>query len=161
MLVWRICKKQYSDSAFSGEGGLRSDGRWHYKGNRIVYTSQSLSLATLEAWMHVGPQDQMRSYVAVPAEIPGELPIHNIHELDLPPGWKSARPAPRYLKDLGTLWLNLSSTAVARVPAATTPGEFNYLLNPLHPDFIKIRQLEPQPFLFDARMWKRDQSPTR
>jgi hypothetical protein len=47
-----------------------------------------------------------------------------------------------------------NSTAVARVPAATTPDEFNYLLNPSYLDFIRIRQLEPRPFVFDPRMWK-------
>lgn len=155
MQVWRICKKQYSESAFSGKGRLNTDGRWHHKGCLIVYTSQSLSLATLESWMHIGPKDQLPHYISIAADIPDALSVYVIHEKTLSPGWNSIRPAPKLVRDLGTQWLTSHSSAVARVPAATTVGEFNYLLNPLHSDFRKIRQLEPQAFSFDPRMWKK------
>jgi hypothetical protein len=32
--------------------------------------------------------------------------------------------------------------------------EYNYLLNPEHPDFGLITMEEPIPFVFDRRMWK-------
>ena len=40
-----------------------------------------------------------------------------------------------------------------RVPSAHAPSEWNYLLNPLHPDHARLLQtvsLEPHPF--DARL---------
>jgi RES domain-containing protein len=41
-----------------------------------------------------------------------------------------------------------------RVPSAIVEGEFNYLLNPRHDDFVQIKIATPEPFSFDPRMWK-------
>jgi hypothetical protein len=38
--------------------------------------------------------------------------------------------------------------------SSLVPKSWNYLLNPAHRDFRKIRISEPMPFVFDARMWK-------
>lgn len=152
--VWRICKKIYIDKSLSGEGGLKSAGRWHHKGHRIVYTSQSLALASLELWMHVAPQSPLPSYVSVCAEIPDGLQIHDIEEKTLPPGWRAADPKSTILKEIGTAWLLSQSSVIARVPSAVISGEFNYLLNPLHPHFEQIQPGNPDPFGFDPRMWK-------
>ncbi|MBI5482311.1 MAG: RES family NAD+ phosphorylase [Deltaproteobacteria bacterium] len=40
------------------------------------------------------------------------------------------------------------------VPSAVVPQEWNYLLNPLHPDFGRLKLLPPEPFTIDPRMWK-------
>lgn len=154
MRVWRICKRRYAESAFSGEGGLIAPARWHHVGNRIVYTSQSLSLATLETWVHVAPRFPLPDHVALPADIPGDLRIYDIGESLLPADWKRTSPPSLIVRDIGTQWLRSQVSAVARVPAVTTSGEFNYLLNPLHADFGSIRTGEAQPFQFDPRMWK-------
>ena len=54
----------------------------------------------------------------------------------------------------GSAWLRRGSTAVLVVPSAIVPPECNVLLNPLHPDFDKIRIGRAHPFAFDPRMWK-------
>ena len=41
------------------------------------------------------------------------------------------------------------------VPSAVIPAEVNYLLNPSHPDFARIRIDSPEPFVFDRRLWRR------
>jgi RES domain-containing protein len=38
------------------------------------------------------------------------------------------------------------------VPSVIVPTEFNYVLNPVHPDFARIRIGTPLPFPFDARL---------
>jgi RES domain-containing protein len=40
------------------------------------------------------------------------------------------------------------------VPSVIVPSEYNYLLNPDHPDFALITMAEAIPFTFDQRMWK-------
>jgi RES domain-containing protein len=40
------------------------------------------------------------------------------------------------------------------VPSAVVPPERNYLLNPAHRDFTKIRIGKPEPFHFDPRLWR-------
>lgn len=154
MRVWRISKAIYAQKSFSGEGGLKAAARWHHKGHQVVYTSESLSLATLELWVHIDPEQPLRSYVATAAEIPDELPVHLFEASALPAAWREY-PGPMALRDAGTEWLESRRTAVARVPSAITPGEFNFLLNPKHPDWGHIRIADPIPFIFDRRMWKR------
>jgi RES domain-containing protein len=46
-------------------------------------------------------------------------------------------------------------TAVLAVPSAVIPHELNYLLNPRHPHFKRIRVGRPEPFSFDPRLRKR------
>lgn len=95
MRVWRISKRQYAPAAFSGNGGLRAAMRWNHKCHRIVYTSQSLSLATLELWVHTPPIEPLTTYVSVAAGIPDELQINVFDQEVLPRGWQED-PAPRF-----------------------------------------------------------------
>ncbi len=155
MRVFRICQTQYASSSFSGLGGLHGPGRWHHKGNRIVYTSDSLSLATLETWVHVQPKLPLSDHIAVWADISDDLLVHSVDPLPLPPDWRSSDDGPiEILRDIGTNWLGSRVSAVACVPATTTFGEFNFLINPLHHDFQRILTGEPEPFAYDPRMWK-------
>lgn len=49
-----------------------------------MYTSQSLALATIETWVHVAPHAPLPDHVALPAEIPDDLAVHEISEFSLP-----------------------------------------------------------------------------
>ena len=46
------------------------------------------------------------------------------------------------------------SAAVLAVPSAVVPAETNYLLNPLHPDFRRIKTGRPQKIETDPRLLK-------
>lgn len=154
MLVWRICREAYAHTPFSGDGGLKAAMRWNHKGHRIIYTSQSLSLATLELWVHVDPAEPLVSYVAVPATVPDQIPIYVFEESELPKTWRDD-PVPPELRDLGTAWLTSGSTAIARVPSVVVPGEYNFLFNPEHQEFSRVLIGNRIPFVFDRRMWKK------
>lgn len=70
---------------------------------------------------------------------------------DLLPGWDS-NPVPDMTRDIGTNWAKGLTTAVLSVPSAVIPRERNYILNPAHPDFARIRFSNPEPFYFDVRL---------
>jgi RES domain-containing protein len=53
--AWRIFKKKYAATAFSGEGSRLVAGRWHSKGVPVVYTSENLALAVLETFVNSDP----------------------------------------------------------------------------------------------------------
>jgi len=91
--------------------------------------------------------------VAVRAEIPGGLNRTRLDPSELPRNWRRY-PAPEAMADLGTRWARTGETAVLIVPSAVIPAESNYLINPRHPDFAKIRVARPERFGFDPRMWK-------
>ncbi len=56
-------------------------------------------------------------------------------------------------KDLGDRWIDLRVSAVLKVSSAVIVGEHNYLLNPAHPDFVRIAVEPPAMFQFDARLF--------
>jgi RES domain-containing protein len=153
VILFRICKARYAKTALSGAGGLEAPGRWHHKGQRIVYTSATLSLAALEYLVHLGRTDAKVALVSIEAVAPEGLIAEPVDSASLPADWSSSPPISATM-DLGTQWCLLRRSAMLKVPSAVVPGEFNYLLNPAHPDFSLIRASAPRPFSFDPRLWK-------
>jgi RES domain-containing protein len=56
---------------------------------------------------------------------------------------------------VGTRWARELKSLVLAVPSAVIPLELNYLLNPLHADFRRIRVRNPEAFRFDPRLRRR------
>lgn len=156
MFCWRIAKKKYRDSAFDGEGSRRKGGRWTPKGLPAVYTAQTESLAALEQFVQIGDEGQYIRFVCFKVEVPeNEVRIEAIDVASLPARWRDT-PAPDSLKACGADWLKRGESAVLKVPSALISSECNFILNPLHPDFQKIRITPPEAFCFDPRMWKEE-----
>ena len=150
MLVWRLSHRAHS--AFDGEGGLVQSGRWHRVGVRIIYTSEHLSLAALEFFVNIGPDEQPVQPAGRSAEIPDDVPRDRLTAADLPRQWRRIGSAET--RDRGMQWLEQQRTAVLIVPSAVVPQENNCILNPAHPDFARIRVHKIEPFSLDPRMWK-------
>jgi RES domain-containing protein len=49
-------------------------------------------------------------------------------------------------------WIKEKRSAALRAPSVVTRGEYNYLVNPRHPDFSKIKAKGPRVFRFDQRI---------
>lgn len=119
----------------------------------MVYTSEALSLATLELFVHIGPEVAPKGLVALSIEVPDDLPRTEWSVSDLPRHWRSY-PAPARLQALGSEWLRSGRTALLFVPSAVVPEERNVLVNPRHEDARTLVLGEARPFAFDPRMWK-------
>jgi RES domain-containing protein len=119
----------------------------------VVYRSSTLALAALEVLVHVNVVNAPGDLVAVPAHLPDGLAIATVRPADLPPQWRRY-PSPGALADIGGEWIRRARTAVLAVPSAVIPQELNYLLNPRHPEFRRIRVGRPEPFRFDERLWR-------
>jgi RES domain-containing protein len=148
--AWRICKARMVRSAFSGEGAFLYGGRWNSPGVRTVYAAGSQSLAALEMLVHIdSPTDLVTlKFVAVPVEIEDRL-IEGIARL--PRDW-AVYPAPPTTAGLGDDWIANRNSCVLKVPSAVIRSEWNFLINPAHPDFLKLRIGRPVPFRFDVRL---------
>ena len=59
---------------------------------------------------------------------------------------------PVTLQELGTAWANGANTPILKVPSVVIEHEFNYVLNPLHPDFPQITWDTYIAFSFDPRL---------
>ena len=129
-------------------------GRWNRRGTRVVYTSSSLSLAALETLAHFDEEEAPDTLVAIPADMPDDVPITRVKLSELVANWR-ATPPPESLAETGTRWAVARHSLVLAVPSAIIPEDLNYLLNPLHAQFKRIRVGRPKPFSFDPRLWKR------
>lgn len=92
----------------------------------------------------------MAKYVAIPVTMESEL-IESIEASSLPKNW-NADPPPAALRAMGDDWIGTKTSVALRVPSCVIPTEYNYLLNPLHPDFRKLAIGSPVPFQFDRRL---------
>jgi RES domain-containing protein len=146
--VWRIVRAEHQASAFTGEGPRMNGGRWNNKGTAIVYTSGSISLASMEMIVNLPSAALLECYVKIPVQFNDEL----LEELTkLPKDWGS-RPASPSTKAIGDLWVMQNRSVVFKVPSVVVPDEYNYLLNPAHPDWRKIQIQKPIAYQFDPRM---------
>jgi RES domain-containing protein len=153
MLAWRICKQKHVPEAFSGLGAEKYGGRWNHKGDKMVYASTSLSLASLELFVHLQPSMLPADLCSVVATIPESVSSETVAIGDLPANWRHY-PAPAGLKDIGSTWLRQMRSLVLSVPSAVNPEEQNVLINPLHAEAGKITGIRSKPFHFDPRLWK-------
>lgn len=147
--AWRIVKAKRAATAFDGEGAWLFGGRWNSPGTRMIYTSATLSLAALESLVHLTPPIPFK-YAAIPVEFDGSL-IETLPASALPSDWTAEPPSPS-TKILGDRWMTEARSAVLEVPSVIIQGEPNYLLNPAHRDFRKVRIGKPVPFAFDPRL---------
>ena len=145
--AWRIVKARHATGPFSGEGARLYGGRWTSRGRRAVYASASAALAILEVLVHLEAPALLPAYVLVPVGIPDDL-IQRRDTAALPPDWRDY-PAPVRLQEMGDAWLDAGATPALQVPSAIVPAEFNFLLNPAHPEFTRILIGEPRPYTFD------------
>jgi RES domain-containing protein len=119
----------------------------------VAYTSASLALASLELFVHLKPDDRPADLVSAAADIPDDVTSTQIEPKDLPGDWRKY-PAPLELQEVGRSWIRAGKSAVLRVPSVVVPDEYNYLINPSHPDFRRIVIHSVRPFELDERIWK-------
>lgn len=149
--VWRLVTARFEKSAFSGDGARLYGGRWNRKGVPLIYTAATQSLAMLE--MLVQDEPLRARYVMIEARIPKGVKIDRVKPEELPANWRSIA-ARDNLQAIGTEWARKRGGAVLAVPSAVIPDETNYLLNPLHAEFRRIRIGKPQRFETDLRLIK-------
>jgi RES domain-containing protein len=147
--VHRILRERFSANPFDGEGSFRFGGRWSSLGQRVVYTSEHLSLAMLEYLAHLDEDDAPDDLVLATVEIPNSVSRLQLNEL--PDRWWEY-PAPEELARIGDNFVREAKAAILIVPSVIVPSEFNWILNPAHSDFNLIAPPVLQPFSFDSRL---------
>jgi len=150
--AWRIVKTQNAAGAFDGEGARRFGGRWNSPGVPVVYVAGTRALAVLEMAVHLDRSTVLASFVLIRCDFDERL-VTAIDSSALPADWRR-NPAPPELAGIGDRWVEQAHSAVLAVPSAIVEEETNYLLNPAHPDFVRIRIGSPRPFEFDRRLVK-------
>jgi len=128
--------------AFDTTGAFLYSGRWHSAGTRVVYAAQHVSLSALEILIHSSRRpvpDMIVTEIAIPDDVRMERS-----------DWMEMDRSQRF----GSDWVQSGRSAVLRVPSKAVNGlEFNFLINPAHADFERIRQTVSRDFAFDRRLF--------
>lgn len=153
MKVYRVERQKYLTTSLSGIGASITRGcRWNSLNTKLVYTAESRALATLEVSVHLDLSEDLpsdRHYVEI--EIPDEILVLEVDITDLPPDWDS-KPPILTTQIIGDDFVAENEAAVLKVPSSIVPQEFNYLINPQHPDAKKIIIRSTTPMKFDSRL---------
>src|SRR5438093_12142434 len=72
----------------------------------------------------------------------------------LPTNWR-VHPPPIETKEIGDNWVKQRRSAVLALPSVISPADTNFLLNPEHRDFKRIRIAPPADYEFDSRLLNR------
>lgn len=150
--AWRIVKKRHGGSAFDGEGARRYGGRWNSPGTPVVYTSETRALCLLEVLAGLGSVKPLHAFVLIPATFEDSMILPLAPER-LPTDWQENPPRPSTQR-IGDTWVEQEESAILRVPSALVSDEHNYLFNPAHPDFARIRIGSPRDFAVDSRLFR-------
>lgn len=147
MIVYRIVFHELA-------GSLNASGRparWNSTDHKMIYSAGSVSLACLENVVHRSSEGLSGLFKILVIEIPDDLSYDEIRISDLPENWADFTNV-NITRLLGDDWLKNKTAVALQVPSAIVPQESNYLINPDHDDFSKIRLIETQDFNFDKRI---------
>jgi RES domain-containing protein len=144
MIVYRITLARYADALLASGNAAR----WNSKDVKVIYTAATRALACLENVVHRSSRGLEGPFRTVIIEIPSSVFVQSIAPATLTPDWKDYVRMP-YTQHIGDAWVAAGTSAVLQVPSAIVPEEFNYILNPGHADFARIKHLRVEPFAFD------------
>lgn len=152
MLVFRLVREKYGPS-LSGKGAALHGARWNSAGTEMIYTAANRSLAMAEVAVHLTLATLPADFLMMSIWIPGDLEIAEIPAEELPPNW-NAFPHPLSTQRIGDRFVAAAEHAVLKIPSVVTPGDFNYLINPKHLDFSRMKVESLERFPFDRRLFK-------
>jgi RES domain-containing protein len=152
--VFRVLRAAYARTPFNGEGAYRYGGRWSSPGTRLAYASEHQSLAMLEYFVHLDPEDPPDDLVLATADVPESLSRERIEASALPANWRET-PAPPRLAQIGDEFVERSRDCVLLVPSALAMTENNWLINPQHSEFQQITVNRGEPLSYDPRMFRK------
>jgi RES domain-containing protein len=150
MTVYRISNIEYSGD-ISGTGAKINGSRWNSKGVPMLYTSQFISLAVLEMLVNTNFNDYAIALDLMYIKLPEAHSITAIDLKHLKNNWKDDFEYTRYM---GDEFFKQKESLILKVPSAVIEEEYNYLANPLHADFKKIKITKTKNFWPDERLFK-------
>ena len=146
MIVYRIARQRYAQD-LSGTGARLYGGRWNSKGVALLYTAESRALAAMELAVHIDLSDLPDDLQLITLELPTEAEVYQALLVD---NWDQHPPDPRTMI-IGDTFVSDGKQLVMQVPSVVVRGEYNYLINPAHEQFNRIKIADVSPFFFDER----------
>ncbi|MDQ2718433.1 MAG: RES family NAD+ phosphorylase [Bacteroidota bacterium] len=149
MIIYRLSTGKYAND-MTGEGSRIYGGRFNPVGLATLYASENISLSILEILVRASKTTAPDSYTIVSIQIP-DTGISIIQINKLKKGWQHDLD---YTQGIGEDFLKENQSFCLKVPSAIVPQENNFLLNPSHPDFKKVKIISSELLELDKRLYK-------
>jgi RES domain-containing protein len=134
---------------FNGDGAAKTSGRWHERGQEVIYASCHYSTALLELlahWNGILPAGQQNVEIDIPAGATYEtVTPHSLAN------WTDDRKA----RAFGAKWCQEKRSAILIVPSFVARVDQNVVINCAHPDFPKLRVGLEYPVFWDDRLFSK------
>ncbi len=150
--VWQIVSPGYASGILSGAGAAQYMGRWNHAGEQMIYTAMTQSLSMLERIVYmISPFPEMAiGAIEVPDKCIEFLGMEEAETRDILVDHRKSR-------NIGSGWIASNLSVALAVPSvhihpSNWLEEPNILINPLHPDFSKVRLLRYLSFSYDDRL---------
>ena len=135
---------------YSAEGARRVDGRWHRRGDAVIYASAVYSTAMLERLVHwngLVPPNQHYVEIALPAGLSYEVVTPD----SLPDWHQRDGDAARAF---GHAWYAEGRSGLLIVPSVVARLDRNIVINARHPDAARISVGLETPIWWDDRLFR-------
>ena len=149
MIVYRISNTLFSND-LSGSGAKLNGARWNSKGIPMLYTTEHISLSVLEMLVHTSFKDYAIELELLYIQLPSTMNNSEIHLSRLKTNWINDEA---YTRFMGDAFIRSKQSLLLKVPSVVVNEEFNYLINPLHIDFKKVKISKVKPFRPDKRLF--------
>ncbi len=148
MIIYRLATAQYAED-LSGTGSKLLGGRWNVPGLPVLYTAENISLAVLEIIVNAERRFIPPTYQLLKLSVPDNIGLTSILKDKLKQQWKDDF---EYTQWMGTEFIKQNKHLIMKVPSAVVDEEHNFLFNPLHSDFKKLKITSISGFQFDHRL---------
>jgi len=149
MIVYRITNSAYKND-LSGNGAKLYGARWNSKGTQMLYTAEHISLSVLEMLVNTNFKDYSTELDLLYIQLPADPVMSEIKLTRLKENWKEDVS---YTKFIGDEFIKQNQSLLLKVPSAVIHEEYNFLVNPLHPDFKKVKLTKTKSFWPDKRLF--------
>ena len=149
MIIYRITNSLYSDD-LSGTGAKLFGGRWNSKGTPMLYCAGHISLAVLELLVHSSFKHFTINLDLISIQLPANIEPAEISIKKVKPKWETDQG---YTQFIGDEFIRNKQNLLLKVPSAIIQEENNFIINPLHADFKKVKIVETRSFKPDERLF--------
>lgn len=149
LLAYRIGDPAGEHPIFDASGSVRFPGRWNTPASPMLYASEHYSTAMLEKLVHGSgslPPNQHFVVITIPNGVNYEM-----FDTAKVPDWYLESAAAS--KAFGEAWQQQKRSLLLIVPSVVARPEFNFLLNPEHPQFARVMCSLHQPVWWDNRLF--------
>ena len=116
----------------------------------MLYTAEHISLAVLEMLVNTNFKDYSIELDLLFIQIATDTPVTEIKINKLKTNWKEDFA---YTKFIGDEFIKQNHSLLLKVPSAVISDEYNFLVNPLHADFKKVKLIKTKSFWPDKRLF--------